>query len=167
MLVFGEKTFVGFLMVDGELLVSRMMIQKIGEADLGSSGSSFAEDRKKPNKDELPMYSSKQHEILKSIKDDTWLVQKIAKRIILTCFSRFSNPWQFLLSLLGLKILDPKIPRNSGVRAYVLIFYSLQFWRNQQYQLQGSSKSAKFRLLRYWKVCNWYLSALSSPESIS
>ena len=47
MLVFGEKTFVGFLMVDGELLVSRMMIQKIGEADLGASGSSFAEDRKK------------------------------------------------------------------------------------------------------------------------
>ena len=74
MLVFGEKTFVGFLMVDGELLVSRMMIQKIGEADLGSSGSSFAEDRKTPNKDELPMYSSKQHETLKSITDDTWLI---------------------------------------------------------------------------------------------
>ena len=73
------------------------------------------------------MYSSKQHETLKSIKDDTWLVQKIAKRKILRFFFANQQP----LSLLGLKILDPKIPRDIAVRAYVLIFYSLQFWRNQ------------------------------------
>ena len=123
-----------------------------------SLGSSFhlllGIEQKTTNQDELPIYSSKQPETLKSIKHGTWLVHKFVKRIILRTFRGSAitdNPYCHCWA----SIWIPKFLEN--------LKKSFPF-QHQISQLPANQSQFWLRLLRYWKVCNWYLSALSSPE---